>query len=300
MVASKLPLLTVPELATEPTRSSAARSQVGCAAQSRQRADRTTGVPADKALLLWLREACRKFDLSVRAIYRSRGDHRWPLAAADPADLERQLEEGGHFLPLPTEPAALANVVEVGLVDFLIERSANQPDIKITRGTERGYPDLEISGTRFGDAFHAIDVKVARRAASGRRTQSRITLYTGNTYFRYPQLAWPGTFRPFNEYASHVDLLGIYTLDRKSTARVSELEVIVAEPWRIASRQRSSTTREYIGAVQSIGDLRDGRGEFETEASFYEFWRQYPFKIGKAAQQQLDRLLAEQEKASGT
>ena len=82
-------------------------------------------------------------------------------------------------------------------------------------------------------------------------------------------------------------------------ARVTDLELIVQEPWRIASKQRSSTTREYIGAVQSLSDLRDGRGEFESEADFYTFWRRYPFRIGRAVQQVLDRLLADQDVSSG-
>ena len=250
---------------------------------------------ANESLLAWLREICAEFDFDVVAIYRRDGEHNWPLSAADAGDLARQLEEGGHFLSLPREPAALANVLEVALVDFVIQRAASLDDIEVRRGTERGYPDVEISGSRFGDGFHAVDVKVARRAASGRRTQSRITLYTGNTYFRYPQLHWPATFRPFNDYDSHLDLIGIYTLDVDTRARVTDLEVIVAEPWRIASRQRSSTTREYLGAVQSLDDLREGRGEFETEADFYVFWRRFPFRIGRAVQQQLDRLLAEQQ-----
>jgi hypothetical protein len=72
--------------------------------------------------------------------------------------------------------------------------------------------------------------------------------------------------------------------------------LIVQEAWRIGSKQRSSATREYIGAVQSIEDLRDGHGEFKTEAEFYTFWRKYHFKIGKVVQQQLDKLLAQQAK----
>jgi hypothetical protein len=43
-----------------------------------------------------------------------------------------------------------------------------------------------------------VDVKVARRGPGrSRNTKSRITLYTGNTYFRYPSVRWPGTFRPW-------------------------------------------------------------------------------------------------------
>ncbi len=126
-----------------------------------------------------------------------------------------------------------------------------------------------------------------------------MTLYTGNTYFRYPSLHWPGTFRPFNDYASHLDIIGIYTLDRSSAARVDGLELIVQPPWRIASKQRSSTTREYLGAVQKVADLREGNGEFETPNAFYSYWRKYRFKIGPVVQQQLDKLLAGQQAPPG-
>jgi hypothetical protein len=41
-------------------------------------------------------------------------------------------------------------------------------------------------------------VKVARFNKKGTQTKNRITLYTGNTFFRHPKLKWPGTFRPFD------------------------------------------------------------------------------------------------------
>lgn len=249
-------------------------------------------------LLEWLRDQCAAYEFDVTALYRRSGDHAWPLNASDRDDLERQLEEGGHFLPLPKEPAALANIVEVSVVDYLIDRATGFMSLDVARGTERGYPDLEFSGDAVDSQFTAVDVKVARRGASRRRTQSRITLYTGNTYFRYPQLQWPGTFRPFQDYARHLTLLCIYTLEESSYSRVSDLELIVQETWRIASRQRSSTTREYIGAVDGIEDLRRGVGEFDSLADFYAYWRRFNFRIGRAVQQQLDRLLREQTSES--
>jgi hypothetical protein len=124
-----------------------------------------------------------------------------------------------------------------------------------------------------------------------RQTQSRITLYTGNTYFRWPDLHWPGTFRPFRDYATHLDVIMIYTLNPDSNARVEDLEIIVQEPWRIASREWSSTTREYIGAVTSIDALRSGAGAFATPAEFYDYWRRFPFKVSPQVQTQLQRLL---------
>lgn len=55
-----------------------------------------------------------------------------------------------------------------------------------------------------------------------------------------------------------------------------DLELLVHEPWRVASKERSSTTREYIGAVVDIAALRDGRGELETEAAFYRLLKLSP------------------------
>jgi Restriction endonuclease EcoRV len=242
-------------------------------------------------LLAW---QCAEYEFDVVALYRTHGDHPWPLTARDNADLELQLDDGAHFLPLPKEPAALANILEVSVVDYLIERFNKTFGLQVARGTERGYPDLEVTGAALDSAFYAVDVKVARRARGGRRTQSRITLYTGNTFFRYPQLRWPGTFRPFEDYEQHLTLVVLYDLEPTRHSRVSNLELIVCPTWQIASRQRSSTTREYLGAVNDIEALRQGSGDFDSPAAFYTYWRRFNFRIGRAVQQQLDRLLAEQ------
>lgn len=265
-----------------------------------QRVACSGAVAGDPDLTSWLRQQCSEYAFGAGGVFlRDSARATWPLVAHDPVELEARLGAGGHLLPLPKEPAALANILEVSILNFLETRIDGVPGATMRRGTERGYPDLEISGEAFGGGYHAIDVKSARRARNLTQTQSRITLYTGNTYFRWPDLHWPGTFRPFNEYASHLDLLLVYTLNETSNARVEDLEVIVQEPWRIASRERSSTTREYIGAVTSIAALRSGEGAFETPRAFYEYWRRFPFRVSPQVQNQLQRLLtaAQQELA---
>ncbi len=243
-------------------------------------------------LSMWLREQCADFRFDVGGVFQRTSDASWwPVEAADSVELEQRLDRGGHLLPLPREPAALANVLEVSIVNFLIARAARLPGAEVRRGNERGYPDLEFGGAAFGGEFHAVDVKAARRAANRRQTQSRITLYTGNTYFKWPDLHWPGTFRPFNDYLTHLDVIMIYTLNPESKARVEDLEIIVQQPWRIASRDRSSTTREYIGAVNSIAALRAGEGAFASPAEFYFYWRRFPFRVSPQVQTQLQRLL---------
>ena len=67
----------------------------------------------------------------------------------------------------------------------------------------------------------------------------------------------------------------------------------MAETWKIASKQRSSTTREYLGAVDSIDRLRNEQGEFATAEEFYKFWRAHDWKIGKATKKLLQKVLAD-------
>ena len=248
----------------------------------------------------WLRQHCADFVFRPEGVYVANGDHDWPLVAGSPAELTEQLEIGGHLVSLPKESAALANVIEVALVDFLLERLERLDGTEGRRGQERSYPDLEISGPVFGDGLHAVDIKMARLKATGantgKQTQSRSTLYTGNTYFKWPSIRWPGMFRSFDDYTSHLDIIGVYRLDVGYRGRVRDLELIVHEPWRIASKDRSSTTREYIGAVIDVAALREGRGEFDTEAAFYRYWRAYPFRVPKAVERQLEKALREQGK----
>ena len=143
----------------------------------------------DTKLLEWLRKTCSEYCYDVVAVYNRKGHHAYPMTVHSDEELASRLEDGGHFLPLPKEPAALANVLEVSIVDFLLKRLRDVPSAEWTRGSERGYPDLEIHGAAFGGGYHALDVKVARRtrksaSAKARKpsrvsknTQSRITLF---------------------------------------------------------------------------------------------------------------------------
>lgn len=91
----------------------------------------------------WLRRQCAEFVFRPEGVYVANGQHDWPLTAGDAVDLTSQLEAGGHLVSLPKESAALANVIEVALVDFILERIAELPGAEARRGEERSYPDLE-------------------------------------------------------------------------------------------------------------------------------------------------------------
>jgi hypothetical protein len=252
----------------------------------------------------WLRAEFAEWEFTGRGVLVSPPSGvTWPLHAESYDELVGLLAERGMLADLPDESAALANIIEgqtkVHAVLALERLRDAGEDVWWTVGGARGYPDLEVGGAFFSDTdahdeVHAVDVKVARVSASGTRTQNAITLYTGNTFFRYPTLHWSGTFRPFGDYRSHLDLVVLYRMDGDVRHRVTEAEVIVHPGWRLASRNRSSGTREYIGAVGQVQRLRDGDGEFETAEEFYSYWRNYGFRLSRTAERELRRLTSEQ------
>ena len=222
----------------------------------------------------WLRDQVSGWEQSALGIFRLRsGQEQWPVQAAGPEELKEQLQQRGHLLPLPTEPAALANLIEIELREHLVAAAANSLGVEIRLGTERSYPDLELSGPAFGGGCYAADIKCARRAKSGTSLQSRIALYTGNTYFLWPTLKFSGILRPFDDYAGHLAVLAIYDFHKDRPERISNLQLVVHESWRLASTKRASATREYIGSVQDIGQLVAGEGEFSSSDEFETYWR---------------------------
>jgi hypothetical protein len=255
-------------------------------------------------LLDWLREELTSFSPRAVAILLNSDQASWPLSASSQDELLRELDNRKALAPLPTESAALANVIEVSILEFLRRRLADLReagyDVRDATAGARAYPDLEVGGSHFGgevDRYEAVDIKVARRNRAKTQTQSRITLYTGNTYFKYQDLHLPGILRPFNDYTRHLDVLVIYDFVPDRFERIEDVEIIVHESWRIASRQRSSTTREYIGAVQKLDDLRSGSGEFTSREDFYAYWHRYKFKTSDQVMNHLARI-ARQAKPS--
>ncbi len=240
-------------------------------------------------LLAWLREQTAGWTPSIVGVFREEAPHEWPLSAASPFDLREQLTDAGHLLPLPSEPAALANVMEIELRQHLLHAAAGRPDVEVIEGTERSYPDLEIHGSAFGDGPRAVDIKCARRNKTGTSLNNRIALYTGNTYFLWPQLKFSGILRPFGEYHEHLSIVVVYTFKKDLPERIADVEVLVHESWRIGSRKRASATREYIGSINRIEDLVAGEGEFETADEFYKYWRDSARKWKKSPE--AERLL---------
>lgn len=180
----------------------------------------------------------------------------------------------GTVLPLPSESALIAKLIEVTLLQRFRTVALAVRGLDIDGAPSgRVYPDILLSGSRLGHRKIALDVKAARRSLGGRRTVSRITLGPFDKYFRHPERKMAGSWLPYGDIDHHLDVIVLYDY---SGGVVSNVEPLIAETWRVASRTRSSGTRNYMGAVMEIARLRAERGEFDTEREFLSYWRAFP------------------------
>jgi site-specific DNA-cytosine methylase len=132
----------------------------------------------------WLQAQCQTYTYDLRGIFRVAGSAQWPLTAANASELEARIRE--HLLPLPKEPAALANVLEVSIVDFLLHRVAETGGmLTATRGGERVYPDFHWDNRRlrvgeikrlftFPDDFELVGTRASVQAQLGNAVPPRL------------------------------------------------------------------------------------------------------------------------------
>jgi Restriction endonuclease EcoRV len=183
----------------------------------------------------------------------------------------------GKVLPLNLEPGTLGNVIEGVLIAHLNQSVEGRKDIKVSEGGFRHYPDVELTGNLFNDQIIALDIKAARRSkVNPNRTQSRVTLYSFGTYLKDHTRKFPQTLRPFGDYALHIDLVIFFDVD-SDEGKVSNFDIVIAEPWKIATKTRSSATRDYVGAVMEISKMKsETGGDFTTPQEFYDYWAHIP------------------------
>ena len=183
------------------------------------------------------------------------------------------LADGSHR-SLPKESSVVGKILELSVKEFLEKKLLQVAQLRVTNGGERSYPDLSFHGDALGGQRWAVDVKCARRNKKGTGTDSRIAIATYDAdYFRYPMVKAGNIVAPYASYSGHLALIAIYDYF-DATAR--NVELIVAEKWRIATKAKASGTRCYVAASATLDDLRGERGDFTSEEEFQDYWRAQP------------------------
>ncbi|PJA02325.1 hypothetical protein COX73_01375 [bacterium (Candidatus Gribaldobacteria) CG_4_10_14_0_2_um_filter_36_18] len=155
---------------------------------------------------------------------------------------------------------------------------AKRRGIKMIESTNtREYPDLTLLSGPLGKEIIALDVKTGRR--DGNRTGFTLGSYWG--YFRRPDKKMAGCRLPYGQFSQHWIIGFIYDWDENvdTLHMVSNIEAIVQEKWKLASKSTGTGTTTAIGSIKDIKRLKGGRSEFKTEKEFLKYWRNYKRKM---------------------
>jgi hypothetical protein len=179
------------------------------------------------------------------------------------------------LIPIPPNSTCITAIIEQQALKVLQGWCAEVGITMTPARNTREYPDSTIEGGPLRERLVALDVKTTRRTNDRRVSGFTIGSYAG--YFQHPDRQMPGCRIPYGQFSEHWIVGFIYTWDdeRRSLDMVSDLELIVAEKWRIASRSTGTGTTKHIRSVQEINRLRREDGEFSRNEEFEDYWREY-------------------------
>jgi len=170
------------------------------------------------------------------------------------------------------------NIQIQALFEYLAKKRiikwAKIQEIKIIEATNtREYPDLTLYGKPLNKEILAIDIKTGRR--EGNKTGLTLGSYWG--YFRQPNKKMVGCRLPYGKFTQHWIVGFVYDWNKNANTlhMVSNIEVIVQEKWKIASKSTGTGTTTAIGSVKEIQRIKEGKGDFLSEEEFLKYWRNY-------------------------
>ncbi len=180
-------------------------------------------------------------------------------------------EEKVHKLPdIPQVISGLfQDIAKQRIKPFLRE----QYNCQIVQGGAREYPEITAFGGRLGKEKIAIDIKTTRRLSPSRVSGFSIGSYAG--YFLHPEQKLPGCKFPYADFKEHWIVGFVYTWNPKAESlhMASNIEVIISEKWRIASKSTATGTTFAISSVRDLDALRKAKGDFRSSEAFEDFWR---------------------------
>lgn len=191
------------------------------------------------------------------------------------------LLEDQSVIDVPSDSRAISAIFEQLVVER-IKPIAQKYRCVLEEGGGREYPDITLRDIPGFEGKVAIDVKTSRKKSANTIGGFTIGTYLG--YFRTPDRK-VGTIRyPYGDYAQHWIVGLCYEFETyeekvgdlvEEKFRITDIDVIIQEKWRIASRQTGSGTTKHMRSITNVGDLKAGRGEFSSQEEFLEYWRNY-------------------------
>lgn len=183
------------------------------------------------------------------------------------------IDEGGKVHDLPEIPQVITGIFQEVAKHKLKPFLRHPYGCELIQGGAREYPEITAFGGKLGQETIAIDIKTTRRISRNRISGFSIGSYAG--YFLHPERKLPGCKFPYGEFKEHWVIGFIYTWSPEvdSLHMVSDIEVIVNEKWKIASKSTATGTTFAISSVRDLNRLKAGKGDFDSPEQFETFWR---------------------------
>lgn len=189
-------------------------------------------------------------------------DFRW--------NIKGFIDEENNLYPVPPIPQVITGIFQEITKKKVKKFLKDKYECKIIQGGAREYPEMTLL---INDKKIAIDIKTTRRIGNNRISGFTIGSFAG--YFLFPNQKKPGCKFPYGDYDEHWIAGFIYSwnADADSKDMVSDVEVIVQEKWRIASKSTGTGTTFAIGSIKQIDKIKKGEGVFKSKKEFEKYWR---------------------------
>lgn len=142
----------------------------------------------------------------------------------------------------------------------------------------RSYPDMVLKGGILGNKIIALDVKTGRRNKNNNQRIDGFTLGSYKKYFRNPnKKLCCNSLYCYNDFNEHLAICFIYDWNSKADTlhMISNVQIIVQEKWKLASKTTGTGTTTAIGSIKEINKIILGHGDFKSEKEFLKYWRKY-------------------------
>jgi hypothetical protein len=183
------------------------------------------------------------------------------------------IDDKGDIYDLPDIPQVITGLFQEIAKQRLKPFFRGKYHCEIVQGGAREYPEITAFGGRLGEGKIAFDIKTTRRLSRNRVSGFSIGSYAG--YFLHPEHKLPGCKFPYAEFKEHWLVGFVYTWNPNADSlhMVDNIEVIISEKWKIASKSTATGTTFAISSVRDLDKLRKGEGDFDSSAEFENFWR---------------------------
>lgn len=199
------------------------------------------------------------------------------------------IDRESRIYPLGSDTKVLSTIFELITRPVVYKYAAEYGLEVVEPPAQNHYPDFTLHREIRDHRKIAVDVKTTYR---WKATDSFDYTLGGYTSFIREGKGSKNIVYPFNQYSEHWVIGFVYDrapVSKSAAAHVftyadlskiplpfSNVEFFVQEKWRIASDRAGSGNTTNIGSlVGRIEDFRQGRGCFESEDEFLEYWRGY-------------------------